>query len=298
MHNLLFFLPVLLTACSKERMPGPDKTPVDTAGSYKSYTMPEESAPHEGTWLQWPHHYQYGVTYRNRLDATWIKLTQALVKNEKVHIIAYDQTEKDRITNLLTSAGVSLSNVDLRIYPTDDVWVRDNGPIYVKDQNGKLFIEDWGFNGWGGKTAYTNCNTIPGKIAADQNIPKIDLNAIMVNEGGSVEIDGKGVLMACKSSVLNENRNPGMTQAQAEAIFTKNLGITKFIWLDGKAGLDITDMHIDGFARFLNSSTIVTMNNEDLLYWQVPESDINTLYHAANKEGGRLQTRENSTYKK
>lgn len=285
MDNILFLLPVLLMSCGKEQRSGPDKIPVDTTGKHISYTMPEESAPHEGTWLQWPHQYQYGVTYRNRLDATWIMLTQALVQSEKVHIVAYDQVEKDRITNMLNSAGVSLSNVDLRIYPTDDVWVRDNGPVYVKDKTGKLFIEDWGFNGWGRKAGYTNCNTVPGKIAADQHIPEIDLNAIMVNEGGSIEIDGKGVLMACKSSVLNENRNPGMTQAQAEAIFTKNLGVTKFIWLDGKAGLDITDMHIDGFARFLNSSAIVTMNDDDLLYWQVPESDISKLYQATNQGG-------------
>lgn len=59
----------------------------------------------------------------------------------------------------------------------------------------------------------------------------------MVNEGGSVEIDGNGVLMACKSSILNSNRNPGMSQQQAEEIFTKNLGVTKFIWLEGKLAL-------------------------------------------------------------
>lgn len=111
----------------------------------------------------------------------------------------------------------------------------------------------------------------------------------MVNEGGSVEIDGNGVLMACKSSILNNNRNPGMTQQQAEDIFTKNLGVTKFIWLEGKAGLDITDMHIDGFARFANSSTIITMNSNDLAYWQVPDNDINNLYNATGKNGAAYQ---------
>ncbi len=139
------------------------------------------------------------------------------------------------------------------------------------------------------KAQYSNCDAVPSKIAVDNNVPKIDLNSVMVNEGGSVEIDGNGVLMACKSSILNNNRNPGMTQQQAEDIFTKNLGVTKFIWLEGKAGLDITDMHIDGFARFANSSTIITMNSNDLAYWQVPDNDINNLYNATGKNGAAYQ---------
>jgi|GEM_PF-1739300 len=72
----------------------------------------------------------------------------------------------------------------------------------------------------------------------------------------NAEIDGNGTLLATKSAILNNNRNPNMTQAQAEVIFTKYLGVTKFIWLKGKAGLEITDMHIDGFARFGNTTKL------------------------------------------
>lgn len=279
----LMILSTLFLSCAKEvETVEPVSTAADTT---IHYTMPEESGLHEGTWLQWPHEYQYGKTYRNRLDDTWTAMTKALVKNEKVHIVAYDQNEQERITELLKNAQVSLSNVDFMVSPTDDVWVRDNGPIYVKDKNGQLLIEDWGFNGWGNKAASSNCNSIPTKIAQRQQIQKLDLNKVMINEGGSIEIDGNGTLMACKSSILNNNRNPGMTQQQAEAIFSKYLGIKKFIWLEGKAGLDITDMHIDGFARFANHGTIVTMNDDDLLYWQVPEKDLETLFKAKNKDG-------------
>lgn len=277
-------LTTLFLSCAKEGAEnGTDIGPGSTADSTVLYTMPEESAPHEGTWLQWPHEYQYGKTYRNRLDETWVAMTKALVQGEKVHLIVYDQTEKTRVTELLSSFQVPMANVDFVISPTDDVWVRDNGPIYVKDKNGKLLIQDWGFNGWGRKAGFESCDQVPSKIALDKNTQRVDLNKVMINEGGSIEIDGNGVLMACKSSILNENRNPGMTQQQAEAIFTKYLGVTKFIWLEGKAGLEITDMHIDGFARFANSSSIVTMSEEDLLYWQVPQNDIRTLYAAANK---------------
>jgi agmatine deiminase len=257
------------------------------------YTMPEESETHEGTWLQWPHQYQYGISYRNSLDATWIAMTQALVISEKVHIIAYNQTEKDRIIALLNTANVPMTNVDFKIYKTDDVWVRDNGPIYVKDKNNNLVIQDWGFNGWGNKIddqsglliQSENCNLIPSKVATDQGKTIVDINSIMINEGGSVVMDGNGTLMACKSSILNSNRNPGMTQAQAEAIFTKYLGQTNFIWLDGQAGLDVTDQHIDGFAIFGNQNTIVTLEQNDLLDYDVKQSDINKLYAAKKKDG-------------
>lgn len=123
------------------------------------------------------------------------------------------------------------------------------------------------------------------KNKSNQGKTVIDINSILINEGGSVEIDGHGTLMACKSSILNNNRNPGMTQAQAEAIFTKYLGVTNFIWLDGQAGLELTDQHIDGFARFGNVETIVTMEQNDLLDFDVIQSDINKLYSAKNKAG-------------
>lgn len=256
----------------------------------QTYRMPEEGLPHEGTWLQWPHHYQYGVTYRDRLDATWVAMTQALVTSEKVHIVAYDFTEQTRIIGLLNNAGVSMVNVDFRIHPTDDVWVRDNGPIFVKNTSAPydLKIQDWGFNAWGGKFQFNNCNPIPTLLATDLGLPVVNLNSTIVNEGGSCEYDGNGVMMACKSSILSQSpantvRNPGMSQSQAEAIFATNLGVEKFIWLNGVTGLEVTDMHIDGFARFANENTIVTMSQANLLDWGVPQADINVLMAATNK---------------
>ncbi|MEM6265654.1 MAG: agmatine deiminase family protein [Bacteroidota bacterium] len=282
---LIVFLP-LFFSCNDFEEPNLDVIEI-------MYTMPEESEPNEGTWLQWPHHHQYGMAYRNSVDPTWVAMTEALVTSENVHIIAYDEREQNRIKRLLEDAGIPLDRVDFRKYKTDDVWVRDNGPIYVRDKDNNLVIQDWGFNGWGEKmdeeTGYPiefdNCNRIPTKIGAEQDRPVVDLNQTMINEGGSVEIDGHGALMACKSSILNANRNPGMTQVEAEGIFKQYLGVTHFIWLDGQAGLELTDQHIDGFARFGNSTTIVTMDRDDLLEFDVLPSDINKLYDAKNKQG-------------
>jgi agmatine deiminase len=285
----MVILSVCNASCQKETLA--QNTPITAVATANFvtaatiYTMPDELQAHEGTWLQWPHHYEYGVTYRDRLDATWVAMTKVLVQSEKVHIIAYNAAEKTRITTLLTNANIALTLIDFKIFQTNDVWVRDNGPIYVKDATGKLNIQDWGFNGWGKKTPFAKDNTIPTQVATAQMLPKIDLNAKMVLEGGAFEIDGNGTFLATKSAILNSNRNPNMTQAQAEVILTQNLGVTNFIWLDGKAGTELTDMHIDGFARFGNANTIVTMNDADLQYWQLPQADINKLNAAKNANG-------------
>lgn len=255
------------------------------------YSFPDESEEHEGTWLQWPHQYEYGIAFRNENDATWVAMTRALQVNEKVHIIAYNNTEKTRITNLLSANGGSLSNVDFKIFKTNDVWVRDNGPIYARDESGNLVIQDYGFNGWGGDYSYSLDNPIPISIGSATGMQVINLNSVLTVEGGAYELDGNGTLLATKTSILSQSnpsgiksiRNPGKTQADVEATMTQYLGAQKFIWLDGWFDSeDITDAHVDGFAKFASGNKLVTMSQSDLLYWGVPQSDINKLYAASN----------------
>ncbi|WP_223256109.1 agmatine deiminase family protein [Flavobacterium laiguense] len=258
------------------------------------YTFPDESEPHEGTWLQWPHQYEYGAAFPNSTDATWVAMTKALVANEKVHIIAYNATEQTRITNLLTANSVALTNVTFKIAQTNDVWARDNAGVFVRNSSGALVLQDWGFNGWGGDFAFAKCNVIPTAMGAATGVPVVNLNSTMTIEGGSWELDGAGTFLATKTSILSQAnpttpagiksvRNLGMTQTQAEAILTQNIGATKFIWLDGWfSTADITDAHIDGFAKFAPGNKLVTMSQADLLYWGAPQSDIDKLYAATN----------------
>ena len=247
----------------------------------QSYIMPEETAEHEGTWLQWPHNYLYGPYYRDDVEPTWIAMTNALQSGEKVHIIAYDEIEKTHIISVLTDSSIPLDNIDFFIHETDDVWIRDNGPVFVYDQNNDLTILDWGFNGWGGDTPYSKCDVIPQSVSDDLNLPRIDLS-VMVLEGGAIEHDGKGTMMATRSSITHASRNPNLSETQIENYLTTNMGITKFIWLDGVYGQEITDMHIDGVMKFANENTIVTMNNTDLLYWGLLQTDIDILYAATD----------------
>ncbi|MFT7669853.1 MAG: agmatine deiminase [Planctomycetota bacterium] len=258
---------------------------VPTLGQSQVAVAPSEDGHHEGTWLQWPHRFTYGLLYQQDLDPTWVSMTSALVQSEDVHIIAYSAQEESRIRGLLNQAGVPLANVNFLIHKTDDCWVRDNGPIFVYGADGQLKISDWGFNGWGFDTPYQKDDPVPVSVAASLGVPRVD-KSVVVLEGGAIEMDGSGVLMATRSSILEPNRNPGWTQAQMEVELAETLGIYKFIWLDGQAGgqLDITDTHIDGFARF-SRKTIVTMSGPDLSYWGLSNADIQTLQGATDLTG-------------
>lgn len=248
------------------------------------YHMPEETELHEGTWLQWPHNNLYGPWYRADVSPTFVAMTNALQAGERVHIIANDSSELTFIQNALNSASVPLNNVDFHIQATDDVWVRDNGPMFVYNQSQELTIIDWGFNGWGFDTPYSLCDDIPVYVSAELGVPIVDVNGVVL-EGGAIEHDGNGTMFATRSSVTHSSRNPGLTESQIEDSLTKYVGITNFIWLDGIYGQDITDQHIDGFVKFANDSTIVTMDSLDLDYWYVSPTEITTIYNATNSGG-------------
>ena len=145
---------------------------------------------------------------------------------------------------------------------------------------------DWGFNGWGGDTPFALDDDVPIVTAEQLNLPLIDLNAVVL-EGGAIEIDGQGTLMATRSSITGDDRNPGWTEAEIEGYFATYLGVEQVIWLDGQFGgnEDITDQHIDGFVKFASGNTIVTMSNPDLAYWNVDAQDRNKIAQAENTEG-------------
>lgn len=101
-----------------------------------------------------------------------------------------------------------------------------------------------------------------------------------------MQIDGAGTMMACESSILNDNRNPGLTKKEAEEIFKFYYGVEQIIWLKGNPGIDVTDQHIDGLMSFVDENTILTMSREDLQYEELlSKEDINKIYQAVNIYG-------------
>lgn len=158
--------------------------------------------------------------------------------------------------------------------------------MFVFDENGHMSIADFGFNGWGKKTPYKNDDAIPQVVSKTKDMPILNVEKFVL-EGGSVELDGAGTAMLCKSSVTNENRNLGMSTEEAEKYMKQYLGATNFIWLDGVSGEDITDCHIDGLVKFVNDHTMLTIKEDDFfdLYEGIKESDYEKIHGAVNAQG-------------
>ncbi len=248
------------------------------------YFFPHEGLEHEGTWLQWPHNNTYANTIE-AYDPIWIKMTKALIKGENVHIIVYDETEKQRVLTVLKNNNIEMDKIDFYIFPTDDVWARDNGPIFVYDSNGNLLIQNWEFNGWGNKAPYTKDNQIPTKISEATGIPKIDIDMVM--EGGALEVDGKGTLISTLSCVNNDNRTSQFSLREIEGYLTKYYGVTNFIWLKGVAGQDITDNHIDGMIKIFDENIIVADSEFDLDISTLDDDDDEKKLLTAKNSDGR-----------
>jgi len=234
---------------------------ISTFDEMPQFYFPHEGIEHEGTWLQWPHNKVYDDVI-TAYEPIWIEMTRALIKGENVHLIVFDEKEKERVISVLEKENIEMSNIDFYVFPTDDVWARDNGPIFVYDEDGNLVIENWEFNGWGNKAPYKNDTLIPSKISESTGIPKIDIPMVM--EGGALETDGNGTLISTLSCVNNDNRTADYTLEEIEAYLTKYYSVTNFIWLDGVAGMDITDNHIDGMVKFFDDKLILVDSEFDI----------------------------------
>lgn len=286
---MLVFAVTMLSACgsnpegeNRESEGGAE----NKEGTQMGYYMPSEEVPHEGTWIIWPHRYTYGMEYQNEVEGIWVQMTQALHTGENVHIIAYDETEQARIEKLLVAQRVDMKKVDFVIAKSNDVWARDAGPIFVFDENNELTIANFAFDGWGGKTPYEYDDQIAPEVSKQKNIPAVNIPSFVL-EGGAVEMDGSGTLMAALSSVVSKNRNSGLTIEEAEEYLSTYFGITNFIWLEGVVDEDVTDAHIDGTARFLDEKTILTVSKKDFaeLYESIDMNDYTILEHAKNAKG-------------
>lgn len=222
--------------------------------------MPAEWEPHEGTWLQWPRN-KVEPGYEMKQEHTWLKMVAALYQHETVHIITCDERQRDHVAYQLDYFGIGPNGIEHHIIAADDVWARDNGPIFVINSQNDLVITDWTFNGWGERFDHELDNQVPAAIGEMLDIPVVEPPLIL--EGGAVEVNGRGTFMATRSSIMDTYRNPGKSPTEIEAILSQYLGVHHFIWLTGagrgeceKWG-DTTDSHIDIVARFTNESTIL-----------------------------------------
>jgi agmatine deiminase len=188
-------------------------------------------------------------------------MVRVLHEHVRVRVIVANHAGRERLELQFRHFGFHLPAVDFFVIPHDDVWARDNGPLFVIDRQGRLTVARMNFNGWGGRSPSARDAEVAATVAAHLDLPLVTVG--LVTEGGALEVDGNGTLMATRSSILNPNRNPDLDQAGAERALREVLGVERFIWLSGappeaceRLG-DCTDFHVDIAARFAPDNVVL-----------------------------------------
>jgi agmatine deiminase len=224
------------------------------------YRMPAEWEPHEATWLSWPHNLETWPGNFEPVPPVFAEIARALATDEEVRIlVGTEELERSARTAL---AGVDLANVRFFRIPTNDSWMRDHGPIFVKDAAGAVALTDWGYNAWGGKyPPFDRDDRVPSTIGEILRLTVFRPG--MVLEGGSIDVNGRGTLLTTEQCLLNPNRNPTLSRAEIETRLRDHLGVDHIVWLGEGIEGDDTDGHVDDLTRFVAPGTVVTAVEQD-----------------------------------
>ena len=248
--------------------------------------MPAEWEMHQATWLVWPTNKDtFPGGLMEEVEQTYVKMIKELAAAESVELLVEDEKAKDRVGSMIGRNN----NVIFHQVKTADVWVRDYGPIFVKNSNGVAAIK-WSFNAWGNKYEDLKADDEKGMEIARSTGMKI-FTPNMVLEGGSIEVNGLGTGITTRQCLLNQNRNPQLSEREIAQNLKDYLGITKLIWLDSGIDGDDTDGHVDDIARFVNAKTVLCMteDNKTDKNWPILKENLEILTTAIDQEGSRIK---------
>jgi agmatine deiminase len=225
------------------------------------YAMPAEWAPHQATWISWPHNPETWPGCLAAAETAMVAAVKVLAGGETVRINVLDPDHEAHVRGLLGSAADSPAIVFHQV-PTNDAWCRDHGAIFVRGDQGRLAAVDCGFNAWGGKyPPWDRDDAVATRMAEILDLPRFEGGMIL--EGGSIDVNGAGALLTTEQCLLNPNRNPGLSRADIEARLRLLFGVQQVLWLgDGIIG-DDTDGHVDDITRFVGYDRVITVVEPD-----------------------------------
>ena len=261
----------------------------------KPYRWPAEWEPHQRTWIAWPHETSDWPGKFAAIPWVYAEIARQLALSEPVGILVEDATMEKRATAILNKANTDLKQIQFFRVPTDRVWTRDSGPIFVKSKQGKEIGLDWKFNAWAKYANHLKDNEVPRRLARRLRFARIEPRfngRRVVLEGGAIEGDGAGAMLTTEECLLSDvqTRNPGLTRGDYEQIFADYLGIRKVIWLDRGICGDDTHGHIDDLARFVSprmAVTVVESNPNDENYRPLREN-LERLRGATDQAGKKI----------
>ena len=217
------------------------------------YRLPAEWEPHAATWLAWPHKPETWPGKFEPIPAVWAALVRTLAEFEPVNICAGGEAVMAQARSLVGD----LPNVTLHDIPTDDVWARDHGGMFLAAPVGQPpALVDWEYNAWGGKyPPFDLDNAVPAHMARLTGRRRFTPGIVL--EGGAIDGDGAGTLLTTEQCLLNPNRNPQLSKDDVERYLREYCCARKILWLGGGIVGDDTDGHIDELARFVGPHTVV-----------------------------------------
>lgn len=242
--------------------------------------MPAEWERHEATWIGWPHNSDDWPGKFAAIPWVYAEIVRKIAPGERLRILINDQKHESRAGRILKKAGIDSARVDFLQIPTDRGWTRDFGPIFARN-DGEKTIVDFKFNAWARYSNWRKDNDVPDQAALStgHKIFKAEHNhKHIVMEGGAIDVNGRGTLITTEECLLDpeiQTRNPGLGRKDYETVFKEWLGITNTIWLGKGISGDDTHGHVDDLCRFVNTDTIVVVderNSNDANYYSLQEN--------------------------
>jgi agmatine deiminase len=248
--------------------------------------MPAEWEPHASTWLAWPHYRGDWPGKFEPIPWVYAEIIRHLGRHERIDLIVNNAASAKHARGILDKADALTKSVRFHRWPTNRVWTRDSGCTFVlcgagamarkkrKAQVGDiapktgLSAVTWRFNAWAKYSNYQHDAKIGNRMAKAANastIRPVQGESRVVLEGGSIDVNGCGSLITTEECLLSrtQQRNPGMSRADYEKLFSDRLGVTNVIWLGSGITGDDTHGHVDDITRFVAPRTVVTAAESD-----------------------------------
>jgi len=232
------------------------------------WRMPAEWERHEATWIAWPHDRDDWPDRFGPIPWVYAEIVRHLHHGERVHILVNNVRQREQAVQLLARLPLDQTRIQFFEIPTDRVWTRDYAPLFVVDGDGQVGMTAWQFNAWAKYQNWRRDAAVPRRINETLHLPawqpSIHRKRVVL-EGGSIDVDGQGLLLTTEECLLGEvqARNPGLSRADLEQLFADYLGVHKVLWLNRGIAGDDTHGHIDDVARFVAPSTLVVAVEED-----------------------------------
>ncbi len=242
--------------------------------------------------LTWPHDSGDWGDDLTGAESDFTSIVSVLARYVRVLLVCRDKMHLGDIKQCLLGHHIPQDPIVWAIAPSDDIWTRDYGPLSIYTRSGPKLI-DFEFDGWGGKYPAKKDNAINSQLQALGVLRAPMAHVSCVLEGGAVDSDGLGSILAGERCLIESQRNPGWTREDYERLFSEKLGTTRVLWIShGMLPGDDTDGHVDTLARFISPDTIVYQAPSNVF----PSSVNDELQWLANQLGN-LRTFDGKSYR-